>query len=279
MEITKGKIILIIVIAYFAIMGVKNINKEKSTNSDILKKVTVVSDGKIDPANEGKLVLVCGKISFDGKIAFEELDEPINSFKVSRKVEEFFEYAKDGKKHYEWRERTTADQNASKLLDFLYSTEKTITPNVGEFFLDEQGLDLVKANDRYTKQESIANLKHNGLFYTNPAHDDLDVPGDVRIDYRYYDVDENPYLSVLAEQHGKTFKPFEMGKNNEVYRVFKGQIDNTDKLKEELDKQVKKNKSGRIWFIGFIALVGIGLIISSKKNTEAKQNTKKQKKD
>ena len=160
MEITKGKIILIAVVAFLVITGVKNINKEKSTNSDILKKVTIVSDGKIDPANEGKLVLVSGKISFDGNIAFEELDEPIDSFKVSRKVEEFFEYVNDGKKHYEWRERTAANQNASKLLDFLYSTEKTITPNIGEFFLDAKGLDLVKANDRYTKQESIDILKY-----------------------------------------------------------------------------------------------------------------------
>lgn len=271
MEITKGKIILIVVVAFLVITGVKNINKEKSTNSDILKEVTIVSDGKIDPANEGKLVLVSGRISFDGKIAFEELDEAINSFKVSRKVEEFFEYEKDGKKHYEWRERTAADQNASKLLDFLYSTEKTITPNVGDFFLDAQGIELVKANDSYTKQESIDILKHTGLFYSNPAHDDLDVSGDVRIDYRYYDVEKNPYLSVLAEQHGKTFKPYEMGKKNEIYKVFKGQIDSTDKLKEELNKQVKSSTSGKIWFIGLIALIGIGLIISSKKNTEANQ--------
>ena len=274
MEITKGKIILIAVVAFLVITGVKNINKEKSTNSDILKKVTIVSDGKIDPANEGKLVLVSGKISFDGKIVFEELDEPINSFKVSRKVEEFFEYVKDGKKHYEWRERTVADQNASKLLDFLYSTEKTITPNIGEFFLDAKGLDLVKANDRYTKQESIDILKYTGLFYSNPAHDDLDVAGDVRIDYRYYDIEKNPYLSVLAEQHGKTFEPYEMGRNNEIYKVFNGQIDSTDKLKEELNNQVKSSTSNRIWFIGFIALIGIGLIISSKKNTEAKQKAK-----
>ena len=277
MEITKGKIILAIVIVYFAVTGARNFNKDKLTNSEILKEVTIVSDGKINPENDGKLVLVSGKISFDGNIAFEELDEPIDSFKVSRKVEEFFEYEKDGKKHYEWRERTAAYQNASKLLDFLYSTEKTITPNVGEFFLDAKGLELVKANDRYTKQESIANLKHTGLFYSNPAHDDLDVPGDVRIDYRYYDIEKNPYLSVLAEQHGKTFKPYEMGKKTEIYKVFKGQIDSTDKLKEELNKQVKNSTSNRIWFIGFIALIGIGLMISSKKNTEAKQKAKEEK--
>ena len=65
-----------------------------------------------------------------------------------------------------------------------------------------------------------------------------------------------------------------MGRNNEIYKVFNGQIDSTDKLKEELNNQVKSSTSNRIWFIGFIALIGIGLIISSKKNTEAKQKAK-----
>ncbi|MCQ2580052.1 MAG: TMEM43 family protein [Treponemataceae bacterium] len=277
MEISKGKIILFVVVVYFAIMGIKNTNKDKSLNADLLKEVTVVSDGKINPANDGKLVLVAGKISFDGSIIFEELDEGFNSFKVTRKVKDFVTYEREnGKKGYEWKERTEADPNASELIDFVYSTEKTLTPNVGEFVLDDFGLSLVKTNQYFNKQESICGLKWTGLNYGNPAHKDEDEVGDVNISYDFYDVDAHPYLSVLAVQSGNTFKPYVVGKKQQVYNVYPEKIDTVEKLKEQLALQVKSNTRGKILFILLIVAVGALLIVDSKKNSGKSESKPKQ---
>lgn len=70
MKLSKGKIILIVIVVYFTVFAVININKEKDSHSEILDEVTIVTDGKVKKENEGKLVLVTGKISYDGKVSF-----------------------------------------------------------------------------------------------------------------------------------------------------------------------------------------------------------------
>ena len=107
MKITKGKIILLIIVAYFVIFAIINVNKEKDTNKKILDKVTYVTDGKIDKKNEGKLVLVTGKVGYDKLVSFLELPEDFGTIKISRKVEDFVkEYDEDSKEYeYDWEER------------------------------------------------------------------------------------------------------------------------------------------------------------------------------
>lgn len=70
MKLSKGKIILIVVVIYFAVFAVINTNKEKNYNKEILDKVIYVKDGKIDEKNNGKLVLVTGKINYDEPVSF-----------------------------------------------------------------------------------------------------------------------------------------------------------------------------------------------------------------
>ncbi|MBP5794027.1 MAG: hypothetical protein J6W46_10360, partial [Spirochaetaceae bacterium] len=88
MEITKDKIILVVIVAFLAFMGFRSTNKENALNKTLLKEVTIVENGTIKKENESKLVLVSGKINYDGSIKFDELDKPINSFKVVRTVKD-----------------------------------------------------------------------------------------------------------------------------------------------------------------------------------------------
>ena len=86
MKITKGKIILLIVVVYFIVFAIINVNKEKDINKQLLDKVTYVTDGKINKKNEGKLVLVTGKVGYDKLVSFLELPEDFGTIKISRKV-------------------------------------------------------------------------------------------------------------------------------------------------------------------------------------------------
>ena len=88
MKLSKGKIILIVIVVYFIIFAIINVNKEKGINEDILESVVYVTDGKVDAKNDGKLVLVSGRISYDNLVSFLELNPDFGTIKINRKVEE-----------------------------------------------------------------------------------------------------------------------------------------------------------------------------------------------
>ena len=267
MKISVGKIVLAVLLVLLIVTGVLSIKQRKSDNAEILKTVTVVSDGKIDPANEGKLVLVCGEVDFY-EIYLGELEEQIDSFKIKRTVKDFVSYEKDGKTVNEWQERTEKKYNAYKPLDYLFTEEYTEKAWVGEFVLDDKGMSLVPTNGDYNETEDLCGLKWNGLEYTSGGRDDPEE-GDVSLTYDYFDADKYPYLSILAKQKGDSFEPFKLGKT-EVYSVFCGQIDSADKLEEALGAQVKGEKRGRIALIVLIVAIAAVVALDKKKNRSKK---------
>ena len=281
-KILKGAIVLALLVVYFVIIGIKNVKGANADNAKILKEVTVVADGKVNPQNNGKLVLVTGKVNFEKGIQFDELAEPINSFKVVRTVKDFVE-SKDekGEKHWDWIDRTEPKSyfGIGAGLDSLCSKEVTVPVKIGEYVLDQKGVSLAPVRGHYSKAESIFGLKWNGRDYGS-NHDD-DVPGDVSVSYDYYDVAKYPDISVLAMQSGESFVPYTLGKT-EVYKFYTSKIDSVDALKAVLADEVKSNKKSRIIFIVIILAVGVWLILSSSKpskNKKADDNTAEAKTD
>ena len=269
MKISVGKIIVAVLLVLLIVTGVLSIKQRKSDNAEILKKVTVVSDGKINPANEGKLVLVCGEVDFYEIYLGELEDDQIDSFKIKRTVKDFVSYEKDGQTHYEWQERTEKKYNAYKPLDYLYTEEFKEDAWIGEFVLDDYGMERVPMNGDFDEAESLFGLKWNGMEYTNGGRDDPEK-GDVSLSYEYFDVDKYPYLSILAKQSGDSFEPYQLGKTK-VYSVFCGQIDSVDKLEEALGAQVKGEKRGRIALIVLIVAICAIVVLDKKKNGSKKE--------
>lgn len=269
MKISVGKIIVAVLLVLLIVTGVFSIKQRKSDNAEILKKVTVVSDGKINPANEGKLVLVCGEVDFY-EIYLGELEyNQIDSFKIKRTVKDFVSYEKDGQTHYEWQERTEKKYNAYKPLDYLFTEDFKEETWVGEFVLDDYGMEKVPMNGDYDETESLLGLKWNGMEYTSGGRDDPE-DGDVSLTYEYFDVEKYPYLSILAKQSGDSFEPYQLGKTK-VYSVFCGQIDSVDKLEEALGAQVKGEKRGRIALIVLIVAICAIVVLDKKKNGSKKE--------
>ncbi len=266
MKITKGKVILAAIVIYFAVFAVINVNKEKKINKDILNKVVYVTDGVVNSKNEGKLVLVSGKIGYDNLVTFLEL-ENFSTIKINRKVEDYIKYYDEDDKevHYEWKERTNTPAETNDYLKTIISEEKVSNVNIGEYKLDKKGLDLIPADKYYSKQEKIGDLITTGIDYSrDPYEEDLKV-GDMKITYKYYDLEKNPNLSILAVQKGNSFVPYKVDKKKEVYQVFVGKVNNKEKLTKELDKNVKRTKKGKILFIIMILGVGIFFIVDNKK--------------
>lgn len=268
MRLSKGKIIFIIIVVYFIVFAVINVNKEKDINKDILDKVIIVNDGKLDSNNEGKLVLVSGKIEYDKLVSFLELDEGFGTIKISRKVEDYVKEYDEDKKEYEysWVEREEALSNDNgNYLNTLVSEDKVSSVSIGDYKLDSKGLELIPTNKYYSKQEKIGDLITTGIDYSRDPYEEDLKEGDMRLTYKYYDLDNNPYLSILAVQKDNSFIPYVVDKKNSVYQVFVGNIDNKDKLSKELDLNVKRTTKGKILFILIIVGIGIFLIIDNKK--------------
>lgn len=275
MKISIGKIVLLIIVVYFAIFAVININKEKDLNKEILEKVIIVNDGILNTENEGKLVLVNGKISYDKLVTFNELKEDFGTIKISRKVEDFIKYTNEnnGETEYKWEERIEPlTNNDSNYLSKIVSSSKTSSVMIGDYKLDDYGLNLVPENKYYSDQEYVLDLTTTGLSYErDPWEEDL-KEGDVRLTYKYYNLDKYPYMSILAVQKGNTFIPYKYDKKSEFYQVFTSKIDSKDKLSKELKRNVKKTTKGKILFILLIAGVGVFFIIDNR-------NSKKDKKE
>ena len=264
MKLSKGKIILIVIVVYFIVFAIINVNKEKDINKEILEKVVIVNDGKVDEKNNGKIVLVVGKISYDHLVTFDELEDGFGTIKINRKVEDF-KKVEDEEKWVE-RKEPVDDNKENNYLNKIISEEKLSKVKIGNYNLDQHGLKLIPTDNYYTKQEKIGNLTTTGIFYArDPWEEDLKV-GDIKLTYKYYDLNKNPYISVLAVQKDNTFKPYIVDKKTEVYQLFKGKVDTKKKLKKELKINVKKTVKGKTLFIIIIILIGTFLIIDNKKN-------------
>lgn len=267
MRLSKGKVILIAIVIYFAIFAVININKEKKYNEEILKKVVYVTNGKLDEKNEGKLVLVSGKIGYDELVTFDELDN-FKTIKIKRTVEDYVKYNDEttNETEYKWNERKVAKEGETDFLKTVISEEKVSKVNIGDYELDEHGLDLIEDDRYYSGQEEIAGLTTTGINYErDPSEENLEE-GDVRLTYNYYDLKKHPYMSVLAVQKGNSFVPYIVDKKTSVYQVFDHKVNTKAKLQKELKTNVKKTTKGKFLFIIMILTVGIIMIIDNKKH-------------
>ena len=270
MKISKGKIILAVIVIYFTVFAFININKEKDMNNELLNKVVYVTDGIIDSKNEGKLVLVSGKIKYDNLVSFIEL-ENFSTIKINRKVEDYLKVYNEDDDEYEfkWVERENPlENNNGDYLKKIVSEEKVSGVKIGDFELDEKGLSLIPADKYYSKQEKIGDLITTGIDYSRDPYEEDLKEGDMKITYKYYDLDKNPYLSILAVQKGNSFVPYKVDKKKDFYQVFTSKVDSEKKLSKELDLNVKRTKKGKFLFILMILGVGIFFIVDNKSSKQ-----------
>lgn len=266
MKITKGKIILAAIVIMFTVFAVINVKKEKTTNEEVLGKVIFVADGKVNPENEGKLVVVTGNITADDYVTFMELDESFKSVKVTRKVEDYVKNTEDGETEYEWveREQPLEDTNGDYLKTIVSEERVSENIKVGEFTLDTNGKKDLPLS-YYAKQEKVGDLITTGIDYSrDPYEEDLKV-GDMKITYKYFDLEKNPTVSVLAVQKGNSFEPYKVDDKTQVYQVFMGKVTDKDALAKELKSNVKGTIRGKVLFIIMILGIGIFFIVDNKK--------------
>lgn len=265
MKLSKGKIILIIIIIFLIISAITSLKTENNDKDKILKEVTIIKDGKLKKENEGKLVLVIGKINSDKKIYFEELDKPLETIKATRIVEDYKkEKNEDGSYSYDWIEREKGYEKTTNLLYTLETETKTNEVHIGEFLLNKEGMNLIKTNKMIHDMENVKGYTFDGLYYSDPEMDqDEPEVGSMRIQYNIHEM-KSEYMSILAKQSKDSFKPYKI-KHNEYYNVYDGKVINKEQLSKKLDKQIKTDRKGKIIFIILIFALGVFFIKDAKK--------------
>ena len=92
----KIKIVIYIIVVIFSVFLIaKAIKQESGANPEILDKVVILDEAKVLPENEGKLVLVSGKLKASEVFKDNTFGIELDTFRVN-KIVEMYQY-KSGK--------------------------------------------------------------------------------------------------------------------------------------------------------------------------------------
>ena len=151
----KNKIIgiVLIVIGLFCVFGAFSVNSGAPETAEVISNAVYVSDGKVLPENEGKVVIVPGTLDA-APFVDPETGIVIHDMVAYRKVEKLAiaEKTKNDKTYEVWSWRESYDKNE------YGGTEKLVAPNVslGEFKVASelvQSITLYGQRSEYDKKE------------------------------------------------------------------------------------------------------------------------------
>ena len=142
----KNKIIgiVLIVVGLFCVFGAVSVNSGAPETAETIRNAVYVSDGKVLPENEGKVVIVPGTLDASPFVD-KETGIAINSAVAFRHVEKLYieEDTEEKTEYWAWK----TDMSA------FGGEKKIIAPNVtlGEFAVAEELLQTLSANQRRTE--------------------------------------------------------------------------------------------------------------------------------
>lgn len=102
----KIKIVIYIIVVIFSVFLIaKAIKQESGANPEVLDKVVILNEAKVLPENEGKLVLVSGKLKASEVFKDNTFGIELDTFKVNKIVEMYQYKAGTDEVGYEWNEK------------------------------------------------------------------------------------------------------------------------------------------------------------------------------
>ena len=269
---TVGSVLLVIFgwLVYFVVLAGGN-------NTESAIKNAVETDGKVLPENEGKLVLVSGRVTAEGSTVIDPVfDVTAQSPYMKRYVLQYQEERdREGHRSWDWNLKKFEDDYFKKTIETseFYSTAK-----IGEYELspeqltklhDFENTPIVQVTDlkenianRYYRvvrnriynyylprnnnsfQELLANL--NGEDFGTAGKAEV---GDIRIWFAMIDMSEPVECTVLAKQEGSKLTVYSAGngRDDDIYYVYEGR----KSLSEILSTVEAGNKEHNTYVIFF----------------------------
>jgi Ran GTPase-activating protein (RanGAP) involved in mRNA processing and transport len=248
-----------------------------------------ISAGKVDPANEGKLVHVSGEATTTQKVSDSDMGISAEALRLDREVEMSYyketkqESKKDGKtvvtyKHEQlWSkekpkklESPPAGQQNPSEKPYPDQTFTASDVHLGAFTLTSSQVGKIPAKENLTVTNDMlaglpgdlkdkARVDGEGRLYLSTGGGTVDNPrvGDVRIRYK---VARTQVVTVVARQAGTSFEPFTPEAGDKIDEIQPGELS-----REEMFARAGSSRSLKSWVmraVCFVALlVGLFLVI------------------
>ncbi len=252
MKFIKNKNVYLFII-YFLVTTVIIVNYNNwYSNKDYRlykKNTTIITDGKVKEENEGKLVLVNGKLDYDDQELHDDyLGAKAKTARLTRIVRvyqwsETIETNSKGKKIYKYKKEwihNLIDSDSFKEKDHENPKEKIVGSKfffaknikVGEFELPKEKIEslafgkVLKLNSDIYLVPGFKIYKGCAVNSDDPKHPEI---GDTQICYYYNDWKD---VTILAKQTGNSFSEYKLNDRLTANYFEKG----TYSLKEIIEK-------------------------------------------
>lgn len=255
-------IIYIIVILLVVFLATKAMKQNDGTKPEILDKVVILEEAKVFPENEGKLVLVPGKLETDYYLIDDELDLEIDSCKAQRKVEMYQYTINNDEVSYEWADDVKYEYVKDSTGKKYYNPEKTIessetydVADLGEFVVPEGLTKQLPYNATIKDLPEVPGYKIRDDYLTDSSA--VTQVGDLRIKLNYVDLEKLGEVSILAKQVGDSFEEYKLDNGYSEFTVYQTKITNKEELAKQLDKTTKDMYGGIIIVAAIIVVIGV----------------------
>lgn len=267
-------------------------------NKKIIESATVVSDGKVLPENEGKVVIVTGTLEAPLPFVDEETGIPLNSIMAFRHVEKLaIQQGDDKDSNDRWR------WDYASLEEDYGGSKKIYAPGItfGAFQVSDDLMQAVNAREPL-KDYSYVNLDALGLddtldegivyLYDNdyrmPLEEEIvpevdlfgkadytyrDMKGTCRVHYSVFPADADLHYTIIALQKNGILEDYE---DLKMTNVIAGHL-TVDELLEYADSSASTAKTTAFIIAAVLAGLGVLMIVRSTKPAAptAKKKSKK----
>ena len=267
----KIKIVIYIIVVIFSVFLVaKAIKQESGANPEVLDKVVILNEAKVLPENEGKLVLVSGKLKASEVFKDNTFGLELDTFRVNKIVEMYQYKAVNDEIGYEWNEKVEKKSIISGSGGIYRNPEKSMSSinkcdkaYLGEFTVSEKLTQRINNNEKVELPE-IEGFKRKGEYLTNSKL--VTNVGDIRIKMSYVNLEKLGDISILAKQVGNGFEEYKLDTGAYAFNVYQTKISNKEELAKALEQDSKNMAGGMIFIIIVLIIIGIILFRTNIKN-------------
>jgi|GEM_PF-677732 len=263
----------IIIAIFIFLLSFAVVGSMRSDIPDIENNLVSLEKATVLPENEGKLVLVSGKLSVKNELKDNDFNVAVKTPKLERIVymlqwEEDRDEDSDGDVTYTYSQvwsnalinsnsfySVSRNNPKKKPIESKYFKNETY---LGDFLLTDAQMERLETEPTVTELDEAVGKKH-GLrvedgSYTNVVGKSPKI-GDIKIRFHYIDTEELGNITILAKQKGYGFEVYETKGKTKIDKFWTKRIDKAGVIAE-----LKSDANGVM--IAMYVMSGILIIIA-----------------
>ena len=271
------KILYVVLLLAMIFLAVKGFTQGKGAPEEIAEKIVIVEDAKILEENEGKLVLISGKMETDTVLEFEDEGVKVNTPILKREVEMYI-YEKDEDDYDRvvriWSKESPENGVFDKKLNknFYNPTkdidheEKYSDVQVGDFTIASKVIKNLKLNAVVSDFSEISGLRvENETILTTAEEGSFEI-GDYRMQYSYLDLSNTPEYTFIGKQKDGNLEEYKLDTGKGILQKFEGNLTKEEAL-EELTAMGKRGNVAAVIIVVVLLVFGV-FIFKPKKELD-----------